>query len=161
MVNNTRTFGVRDPRDLPRFSGMHPRDTATDPAGRAWVAEARGRLEPVVAAATRLRVAYEAGADPATVEAMDPASELIGACAGLLEWLHDSPAPSGHAELDAELRAAGGVLRNAAFAFRGLTDADPEQRAARAEACQSMLVQGEHHVDAFRALAAGEDGGPG
>jgi hypothetical protein len=70
----------------------------------------------------------------------------------MLQWLHDSPAPSRYGEAEAELGATAGVFSNAAFAFRSLAEADTDRRAARAELCASMLVQGEHHVEMFLAI---------
>jgi hypothetical protein len=99
-------------------------------------------------------MAFHAG----TVQAPDPASELIASCAELVKWLHDTPAPAGLERAEAELGAAAGVFRNAAFAFRNLENAVADRLQARSEACESMLAQGEHHLDAFIALV--EDGPP-
>lgn len=160
-VNNPRTFGGRMTRDLPRFIGMHP-DPALEQARREWAAAARTRLGPVLGAACRLRLAFDTATAPFQVSMGDPAAELTAACADLLQWLHDSPAPSGHGQARAELGAAAGVFRNAAFAFRSLDEAGPGQHAARAEACASMLVQREHHIDTFLVeTEPGKSGGSG
>ncbi len=66
-------------------------DPGAVPARTKWVAAARRRLIPAKRHASRLRLAFHAGA----VEASDPASELIEACADLVQWLHDTPAPPG------------------------------------------------------------------
>jgi len=140
---------------------MRP-DPALEQARREWAAAAHTRLGPVLGAASRLRLAFDTATDPSPVSAGDPAAELIAACADLLQWLHDSPAPSGHGQAAAELGAAAGVFRNAAFAFRSLDEAGPDQHAARAEACASMLVQGEHHINTFLAeTEPGKSGGSG
>ena len=131
-------------------------DAATDPLRRKWAATAQRHLTPVLEAASRLRVAFDAGTDSSEAEVTDPGSDLIAACAGLVEWLHGSPAPKGCGKAGAELGAAAWVFRNAAFAFRSLDEAGPEQHVARAEACQSMLDQGEHHADSFLARSGSD-----
>jgi hypothetical protein len=125
---------------------------ASTPARSEWVAAAELGLGPVLVAAEHLRLAFDPDTGAATVVALDPASHLVAACDGLLEWLAGAPAPDGRNDAEAELRATAGVLRNAAFAFRSLADADPSQLSARTEACAAMLEQGAHHVDAFRRL---------
>ena len=156
-VNKTRTLGVLAASVLPRFSGMPTGYSAADALGRTWVAGARSHLAPVLEAVFGLQAAFGSDADSAQAETANPASRLIAACAILLEWLQASAAPRGYEAAEAELGAAVGVFRNAAFAFRGLDEAGPEQHAARAQACQSLLVQGEHHVDSFLAVS----GAPG
>jgi hypothetical protein len=123
---------------------------------------AAGRaLEPVDVAAQRLQTAFHGGGvlvaadhgdDPAREDAADPATDLIAACGALIVWHEGAPAPRGYTRAEAELRSAGAVFRNAAFAFRGLVEAEPDQRAARADACEAMLTQGQHHVAAFHRL---------
>ncbi len=83
----------------------------------------------------------------------DPATDLIAACGALMVWHEGAPAPRGYTRAEAELRSAAAVFRNAAYAFRGLVEAEPSRRAARADACEAMLTQGEQHVAAFHRLA--------
>ena len=122
-----------------------------DGAALKWVVAARRRLKPAKRHAARLKMAFHAGAH----KSPDPASELIQACADLVGWLHDTPAPAGLERAEAELGAAAGVFRNAAFAFRNLEKGGSDRRTARSEACKAMLEQGEHHLDAFLALVDG------
>jgi hypothetical protein len=132
---------------------MPARPRATDTPDRTWLAEARIRLAALLEAVAGLQAAFGTDADSAPTDATNPASELIAACSILLEWLQSSPTPKGYEAAGAELGAAIGVYRNAAFAFRGLDEAGPEQHAARAQACRSLLLQGEHHVDSFVAIS--------
>jgi hypothetical protein len=123
-------------------------EPALGAARRKWVTAARRRLKLAQRQASSLRLAFQAG----VVGAPDPASELIVACVDIVEWLHDTPAPAGLETAEAELGAAAGVFRNAAFAFRNLDKGGVERSAARSEACGAMLAQGEHHLEAFLAL---------
>lgn len=116
---------------------------------------ARRRLRPAKRHASRVRQAFHAKA----ADTSDPASELISACADLAQWLHDTPAPPGLEKAEAELGAAAGVFRNAAFAFRNLEKGGVHRLQARSEACESMLEQGEHHVQAFLALVKNDPSG--
>jgi hypothetical protein len=58
------------------------------------------------------------------------------------------------AKAGGELGAAAGVYRNAAVAFKSLADVDGDQRGARANACATLLEQGDHHVETFVAALA-------
>src|ERR1700722_18891873 len=78
-----------------------------DGAALKWVVAARRRLKPAKRHAARLKMAFHAGAH----KSPDPASELIQACADLVGWLHDTPAPAGLERAEAELGAAAGVFR--------------------------------------------------
>jgi hypothetical protein len=82
------------------------------------------------------------------------ASQVVSACGELSSWLRSSHAPRGFAKAGGELGAAAGVYRNAAVAFRSLTDVDGIQRQARSNACTTLLEQGDHHVDSFVAAVA-------
>jgi hypothetical protein len=46
------------------------------------------------------------------------------------------------------------VFRNAAFAYRSLDEADTDQYATLADACEMMLEQGNQHIEAFQAITA-------
>ena len=81
-------------------------------------------------------------------------TEVITACANLVEWLRSSHAPRGFGKAGGELGAAAGVYRNAAVAFRSLADADVDQRQVRSNACASLLEQGDHHVEIFAGILA-------
>ena len=70
------------------------------------------------------------------------------------DWLRSGHAPRGFAKAGGELGAAAGVYRNAAVAFKSLTDVDGDQREARANACATLLEQGDHHVEIFVAALA-------
>jgi hypothetical protein len=89
---------------------------------------------------------------PETDEAV--ASQLVSACANLNEWLRSGHPPRGFAKAGGELGAAAGVYRNAAVAFKSLADVDGDQREARANACATLLEQGDHHVERFVAALA-------
>jgi hypothetical protein len=95
---------------------------------------------------------------PETDEAV--ASRLVSACANLNEWLRSGHPPRGFAKAGGELGAAAGVYRNAAVAFKSLADVDGDQRGARANACATLLEQGDHHVERFVAALAKKLGDP-
>ena len=82
------------------------------------------------------------------------ASQVVSACSNLNEWLRSGHAPRGFAKAGGELGAAAGVYRNAAVAFKSLADVDGDQRVARANACATLLEQGDHHVETFVAAVA-------
>ena len=94
---------------------------------------------------------------PAAAAAVTTAA--LSASAALTDWLSRSRAPRGLGTAEAELGASAGVYRNAAFAFRSLTDAEVEQRRARSIVCVTMLEQGDHHVEAFTGALAQKLGG--
>lgn len=118
-----------------------------------WAAQAQGHLEAVVDAVGALRKAFEAapgGGQPA----VDPSDRVLEACAVVSGWLNGNKAPKGLGRAEGELGAVSGVYRNAAFAFRSLDEAGTDARRARLASCAAMLDQGDHHVEAFRALLA-------
>ncbi len=115
-----------------------------------WSVAALDRLEPVVTASLRVRSGFTHGGDAAEA-ATDLAAELLAACIALRSWLDEAPAPRDEEEAEAELLAAAGVFKNAALLFRNLDEAEAERRAARFAACESMLIQGAHHIDEFLA----------
>ena len=82
------------------------------------------------------------------------ASAVVTGCGALTDWLASGRAPKGLGKAEGELGAVAGVYRNAAIAFRSLTDAEVDQRKARAVACASMLDQGDHHVGIFAGALA-------
>ena len=107
-------------------------------------------------AASRVRTALETAPASALGAVADSVAEVIAACAELSAWLGASPAPRGLEDAHAELGAALGVLRNAAFAFRSIDEVEGEQREVRTRICASMLEQWEHHIEAFSALTRGD-----
>jgi hypothetical protein len=123
---------------------------------KRWIESAERRLEPVMLAALRLRVALDVARDsphPANI-LEDAGAPLLAASADLLTWLQRAAVPKGTELAVAELHAAAGVYRNAAVVYPGASDLDRESREARTSACMAMLEQGEHHVAMFRALIA-------
>lgn len=114
-----------------------------------WASIATERLTSVTEAVAHLRRLFEIESDTPPVTATAVASELINVCAGLLEWLSVSHAPRGLGKAGGELGAAAGVYRNAAVAFRSLSDADMDQTQSRSKACAKLLEQGDHHVETF------------
>jgi hypothetical protein len=113
-----------------------------------WGSEARRRLQPVFDPATSMRVAIDTDTGPQMANG-DPGSDLIAVCADVLRWFQNSPPPRGYEEAAAELGAALGVFRNAAFGFRSLAGASPNRYATRAQGCKAMLDQGEQHTHAL------------
>jgi hypothetical protein len=123
-------------------------------ATRQWASTARDYLAAVAQAVDSLRVAYQAERETPseTVEAV--ASPVLSACSDLSDWLRSRHPPRGLAKASGELGAAAGVYRNAAVAFKSLADVDGDQREARANACATLLEQGDHHVETFVAALA-------
>jgi hypothetical protein len=107
-------------------------------------------LRAVTTAVDQLRRSFDRGSAGET-EAALLADEVVRACLGLTEWLAGDRAPQGLGKAEGELAAAAGVYKNAAFAFRSLGDAEPDQREARTAACATMLDQGDDHVATFAA----------
>jgi hypothetical protein len=130
-----------------------------DSARWEWAATARERLRVVSTAVDRLRLSFASGA-PGVDETAAVADEVIGACAELTDWLRCARAPGGLGKAEGELAAAAGVYKNAAFAFRSLDDAGPDQLDARAVACATMLDQGDDHVESFTATLVRKLGMP-
>ena len=121
-------------------------------AKRKWVEGALERLGPLAAAALPLRGAFEPGSDVDLDQSEAVSSSALAAAAALTQWLELSRAPRGLRATEAELGATAGVCRNAAVAFSSLTDADPDQHAARCAAGLKLLDQGDHHVELFFAI---------
>jgi hypothetical protein len=119
-----------------------------------WIDAAERRLEDLLLAALRVRIALDAARDSASAKDIleDAGEPLLHAAAHLLAWLESAAAPSGLEIAVAELHAVAGVYRNAAVVYPGVPDLDGETREARTAACDAMLVQAEHHVAMFRAL---------
>jgi hypothetical protein len=129
-----------------------PPDAAAE--RRIWASTAQDYLAAVNQTVANLRRLFlvEAEISPETDEAV--ASQLVSACANLNEWLRSGHPPRGFAKAGGELGAAAGVYRNAAVAFKSLADVDGDQREARANACATLLEQGDHHVERFVAALA-------
>ena len=121
---------------------------------RAWARAANHRLASLGEAVESLRKAFEADPELSPAAAAAITTAVVSASAALTDWLSRSRAPRGLGKAEAELGASAGVYRNAAFAFRSLTDAEVEQRQARSIACATMLEQGDHHVEAFTGALA-------
>lgn len=120
-------------------------------APRTWTVDARYRFGPVMEAASRLQVTLDTGVDPASWRwrAIDPGSAVVASCSDVLAWLRAWPPPDGAERADAELRAAIGVFRNAAFVYRELVKANASREDALTETCRSMLLRGGEHARAF------------
>jgi hypothetical protein len=132
----------------------------TDPwAGREWASQAQDYLVAVTQAIDNLRGLFLA--EPETSSETDEAvaSQVVSACTNLNEWLRSGHPPRGFAKAGGELGAAAGVYRNAAVAFKSLADVEGDQREARANACATLLEQGDHHVETFVAALAKKLGG--
>jgi hypothetical protein len=121
---------------------------------KRWIEATERRLEPVVLASLRVRVALDVARDSVSSDDVleDAGAPLLTAAADLLVWLRRAVTPPGLEGAVAELLAAAGVYRNAALVYPGAPDLDGESREARTAACDAMLEQGEHHVAMFRAL---------
>ena len=119
-----------------------------------WAAVAQERLAAVIEAAGALRKGLEAALGGQAGPPGEVPDAVVASCAELSRWLAASKAPSGLGRAEGELRAAVGTYRNAAYAFRTLTDAADDVWRARAAACATMLDQGDHHVESFRAVLA-------
>jgi hypothetical protein len=122
---------------------------------KQWIKAAQSQLSPVIDAAALLRRATAQLPDASEDLSRDPSSLMLSASRKLLDWLHDTEAPPGQEETVAELRAAAGVHRNAALAFRRLADPTTGREETLARACESLLEQGEHHIARFESLAGG------
>ena len=131
-----------------------PEDAELESAKRRWASTAMERLAPVTKAVARLRRLFEVESETRPEMTAAIASELINVCGGLAEWLSGSHAPRGLGKAGGELGAAAGVYRNAAVAFRSLSDADVDQTQVRSNACAKLLEQGDHHVETFVAVLA-------
>jgi hypothetical protein len=117
-------------------------------ARQEWASNARDYLAAVTQAVDALRTLFQA--HPANSEADEVvASHVVSACNNLNDWLRSRHAPRGLAKAGGELGAAAGVYRNAAVAFKSLADVEGDQREARANACATLLEQGDDHVDLF------------
>ena len=120
-----------------------------------WASTAQNHLVAVTQAVDTLRAAFRADRETASGTDEAVASNVVSACSDLNDWLRSSGhAPRGFAKAGGELGAAAGVYRNAAVAFKSLADVDGDQRAARSNACATLLEQGDHHVEIFVAALA-------
>lgn len=128
----------------PRFPAM-----AAPTSAGAWRQEAARRLEALVQAAAGLDPAARVGR-PEDREAR--ARAVTAAAEALMRFVERQPGPANAPGAEAELRAAAGVLRNAAVAYRNLDPAagpgDP-----LVDAGLALLEQGRHHAQAFRSAA--------
>ena len=136
-----------------------PSDPLLESARHEWADEARHRIRTVTEAVDRLRKGFGAAPKPGEEDAA-LAEEVVDRCGGLTEWMAATHAPRGLAKAEGELAAAAGVYKNAAFAFRSLIDAEPDQLEPRAAACATMLEQGDGHVHAFAATLLRKLGPP-
>ena len=120
---------------------------------------AQDHLVAVTQAVDNLRGTFQADLEttPETDESV--ASLVVSACSNLNDWLRSGHPPRGFAKAGGELGAAAGVYRNAAVAFKSLADVDGNQREARANACATLLDQGDHHVELFVTALAKKLGG--
>jgi hypothetical protein len=126
-----------------------PEDAELEFAKRRWASTAMERLAPVTEAVAHLRRLFEIESETQPEMTAAIASELINVCGGLTEWLSGSHAPRGLGKAGGELGAAAGVYRNAAVAFRSLSEGDMDQTQVRSNACAKLLEQGDHHVETF------------
>jgi hypothetical protein len=115
---------------------------------------AREYLVPVTQAVDKLRGLFRAGPETLSEADVAVAADVLSACSNLSDWLRSAHAPRGFAAAGGELGAACGVYRNAAIAFKSLSDVDGDQREARSSACATLLEQGDHHVEIFNAALA-------
>jgi hypothetical protein len=123
-------------------------------ASRVWASAARVYLVALTQAVDKLREVFQAGLETPSETDEAVASQVVSACSNLNEWLRSGHAPRGLAKAGGELGAAAGVYRNAAVAFKSLFDVEGNQREARANACATLLEQGDHHVETFVAALA-------
>ncbi len=123
---------------------------------RRWIQAADRRLNPVVLASLRVRVALDVAFESTSSDDIleDASAPLLSAALDLVAWLQGAVTPEGLEDAAAELRAAAGVYRNAAVVYPGAPDLEGASRDARTAACNAMLQQGEHHVTTFRRLIA-------
>ena len=136
---------------LARVVRMPAEDLPAESQPERWAAAAQPRIDAMVGAAAVLRTAFDARGDIAPDTDAELGSRLLATCDDLHQWLQNSPAPDDYREAHAELGAAIGVFRNAAFAFRSLPGAAPDRLAARSQGCELMLDQGNEHIQAFTA----------
>jgi hypothetical protein len=134
-------------------------DPELEPATCAWALAAKDHLALVTEAVEALRKVFETDPQSPVTTSAVVASNVVSAASTLTSWLRESRAPKALGVAEAELGAAAGVFRNAAFAFRSLAEAGVEHRPARSTACATMLEQGDHHVEAFTRAIAKEIGG--
>ena len=128
-------------------------DTRVD-VRRHWAQDAQGRLARLTDAVSALREAVESGS-PIELEPqadLELASEVVVASNALSEWLDIRRAPKGLGKVEGELAATAGVYRNAAVAYRSLSDVDRDRSAARFVAYVKLLHQGDDHVELFASL---------
>lgn len=112
----------------------------------AWVQRARPHLAPFLAAAGRLEEEVPSNLSREGVESAD---RLVHEADVMLEWLLADPCP--HPDAEIELRAALGVCRNAAFAFRRLSLTNSRSAAGQLRrSCARLLAQGRHHLLSFQ-----------
>jgi hypothetical protein len=131
-----------------------PQNPDPDAERRKWAARAQEHLHAVTAAVDGLRKLFEADLETPVEADEDVAAQVVSACDSLHGWLRSSHAPRGLAKAGGELGAAAGVYRNAAVAFRSLTDVHGRQRQARSAACTRLLEQGGRHVERFAGALA-------
>jgi hypothetical protein len=129
-----------------------PSNPELEAAKRRWAETAQGLLEELTDGVAALRGAFESG-NPSKAELPEGvASNIVSASAKVIDWLGTSRAPRGLGKAEGEIAATSGVYRNAAVAFESLSDANPDQYAARCAACANLLEQGDHHVENFVSL---------
>ena len=103
-------------------------------------------LRPFLAAAGRLEEEVSSNLNREGVESAD---RLVHEADETLEWLLSDPCP--HPDAEIELRAALGVFRNAAFAFRRLSLTNSRSVAGQLrKSCAGLLTQGRHHLLSFQ-----------
>jgi hypothetical protein len=135
---------------------MVPGTPDPEVARRDWASTAQNHLVAVTQAVDILREVFQADRETASEADEAVASNVVSACSDLNDWLRSGRghAPRGFAKAGGELGAAAGVYRNAAVAFKSLADVNGDQRAARSNACATLLEQGDHHVEIFVAALA-------
>lgn len=131
-----------------------PAGAPAPPFSSPWEATARRHALALTRTVHTMGVALEAGRgtgpDPgpwARTSGCAPA--VVAACGVVADWLAANPPPPHARWSEAELAAAVGVYRNAAFACRRLVEADPRRRILRSEAGLSLLHQGDEHIARF------------
>ena len=118
-------------------------------ASSEWASTAQDYLAIVTQAVDGLRGLFQADRETPSEADQLVASQVVSACSNLTDWLRSRHAPRGFGKAGGELGAAAGVYRNAAVAFKSLSDVEGEQREARSNACATLLEQGDHHVEIF------------
>jgi hypothetical protein len=131
-----------------------PRTPNPEAARREWASTSQDYLAAVTQAVDGLRGLFQPDRETSSEADEAAASHVVSACSNLNDWLRGGHAPRGFAKAGGELGAAAGVYRNAAVAFKSLADADGDQRKARANACATLLEQGDDHVETFVAALA-------